>query len=186
MAKKLTISISEYDDDVKNIIVPALQGGQDVTYKKYSTLPDLGEYSGENKYPLTLVGHANGISFKTGIGLGDRVDGSVVAEKLLSKNLKASTFPFCLIAGCSAAADKSKGLYITIGNKLGIPTIASSTVVSIGRTGEDITLTPQSSGVWRVYFPETEERYELQVSGRCDSIRDLLDKQEFKCKLGIA
>jgi hypothetical protein len=185
MGKKLTISISEYDEDVKNLIVPALQGGKDVTFKKYSTLSDLGDYTGDDIYPLILVGHANGLSFKTGIGLGDRVDGQAVAEKLLSKNLKASTFPFCLIAGCSGAADKTKGLYITIAKALGIPVVASSTVVSIGRPAEDITLTPQNSGTWRVYFPKFEEYCDLYGPARTEFIRDVLDKQEFKCKLGV-
>lgn len=184
MAKKLTISISEYDSDIKDIVVPALQGGVDVTLKKYSTLPDLSTYEGENKYPLTLLGHANALTFRIGVGLTDRVNGKDVAEHLLSKNLKASTFPFCLIAGCKGAEDKKSGLYITIGNILKIPTIASSTNVKISNVGEELYLTPQSSGVWRVYFPESEERFELTTS-RCDAIRALLDKQEFKCKLGV-
>jgi len=186
MAKrKLTISISEYDDDIRNIVVPALQGGHNVTYKRYSNLPDLGDYSGEGDYPLTLLGHANELNFKTGAGLGDRVDGATVAKTLLQKNLKASTFPFCLIAGCSGAADKVNGLYITIGKALSIPTVASSTPIKISRTGGDISLQPQNGGVWRVYFPQSDERYELHVRGRCDAIRTALDGQEFKCKLGV-
>ena len=185
MAKKLTISISEYDSDIKEIAIPALQGGLDVTLKKYSTLPDLGTYEGDSKYPLTLLGHANALTFKTGIGLGDRVDGKTVADNLIAKNLKANTFPFCLIAGCSGAADKKAGLYITIGNILKIPVVASSTNIRISRAGEELHLTPQSSGVWRVYFPDSEERYEL-TTGRCEAIRAILDKQEFKCKTGVA
>jgi hypothetical protein len=184
MAKKLTISISEYDSDIKDIVVPALQGGVDVTLKKYSTLPDLSTYEGDNKYPLTLLGHANALTFKTGVGLGNRVNGKDVADNLIAKNLKANTFPFCLIAGCSGAADKKAGLYITIGNILKIPVIASSTNIKISRVGEELYLTPQSSGVWRVYFPESEERFEFTTS-RCDAIRALMDKQEFKCKLGV-
>jgi len=186
MAKrKLTIAISEYDDDIKKVVVPMLQGGLDVTYKKYSKLPDLGEYTGDSVYPLTLVGHANGTNFKTGIGLGDRVDGVTLAKKLLDKNLKASTFPFCLIAGCSGAESKTKGLYITIGKALSIPTVASSTPIKISRTLGEISLQPQNKGVWRVYFPQSDERYELQIQGRCDAIRSILASQEFKCKLGI-
>lgn len=183
--RKLTISISEYDEDIKNIVAPALQGGLDVTFKKYSNLPDLSDYTGGDKYPLTLVGHANGVSLKTGVGLGDRVDGDTVADQLTAKGLDASTFPFCLIAGCSGAASKADGLYIKIADKLGIPTVASSTPIKISRAGEKVTLTPQSSGCWRVYFPSSEERFELSVSGRCDSIRSLLEKQEFQCHLGV-
>lgn len=184
MAKKLTISISEYDDDIKNIVAPALNGGLDVTFKKYSTLSDLSAYEGEAKYPLTLVGHANGLGFKTGIGLGDRIDGKTVAEYLLKKNLKVSTFPFCLIAGCSAASDKVKGLYVVLAKSLQIPVVASSTAVKMARVGETVELIPQNAGVWRVYFPADDERYDL-TAARCNDIRSILDKQEFKCKLGV-
>jgi hypothetical protein len=153
MAKrKLTIAISEYDSDIKNVVVPALQGGLDVTYKKYSKLPDLGEYTGDSVYPLILVGHANGVNFKTGMALADRVDGIIRAKKLLTNNLKASTFPFCLIAGCSGAEDKKRGFYISIGKELSIPTVASSTPIKISRTAGDISLIPQNSGIWRVFF----------------------------------
>lgn len=185
MAKKLTLSISEYDDDIKTIVAPALNGGLDVTFKKYSTLPDLTAYEGEGKYPLTLVGHANGLGFKTGIGLGDRIDGTAVADHLLKRNLKVATFPFCLIAGCSAASDKVNGLYVVLAKSLGMPVVASSTAIKMSRVGENVELIPQNSGVWRVYFPADDERCEL-TTARCNDIRGILDKQEFKCKLGVA
>jgi len=185
MPTKLTISISEYDEDIKKVVVPALQGGLHIAYKKYSKLQDLNQYTGGSKYPLTLLGHANEQTFKTGLSIGERVNGESVADYLLAKKLQASTFPFCLIAGCSGASNKLDGLYIKIANKLSIPTVASSTPIKISRTGEKINLQPQKSGIWRVYFPKSDERYSLHVSGRCDFINEILDKQEFNCMQGI-
>lgn len=184
--KKLTIAISEYDTDIRDIVAPALNGGLDVTFKKYSKLPDLGEYEGGSKYPLTLVGHANGKNMK--VGIQSYASGKDICEALLGKNLDPSTFPFCLIAGCNAGEGGEDGLYAVIAEKLNIPVVASTTAIRMGRSGGNVELTPQSGGRWRVCMPSVGGMtfYTLHSAAACQFINDILDTQEFKCKAGVA
>lgn len=184
-AKKLTIAVSEYDTDIRDIIAPALNGGLDITFKKYSNLPDLSDYPGGDKYPLTLVGHANGQNMKTGIMT--YVSGNQICDDLLQKNLAPSTFPFCLIAGCSAGSGGEDGLYAVIAEKLKIPVVASTTAISMGRTGAHVELTPQSGGRWRVCIPNVGgiNFYSLHTAAACNFINEILEQQEFKCKEGV-
>ncbi len=184
--RKLTIAISEYDTDIKTVVAPALQGGLDVTYKKYSTLSSLADYEGGDKYPLTLVGHANQLNFKT--GPTTYISAETVADELLGKNLDPQTFPFCLVAGCNGANVQGgvamNALFVKLGDKLKIPVVACTKAVSISRDAGNVFLTPQDSGHWRVYYPSVGggDIYSLHTTGRCKDILAHMENQEFKCK----
>ena len=180
---KLIIPLSDYDERIKDLVTPAIGALDKVAYKRYSRGQDLSGYEGDSKYPLTLVGHANELNFKTGIM--EYTSGAEVAKTLIERGLKATTFQFCLLAGCRGAhLSKRDGLFVKVGDELGIPVVASTTSVSMGRVSSEITLTPIDEGGWRVYYPETSEIFNLGAS-RCSTIKDTLDSFAFKCKLGV-
>ena len=184
MAGTLIIGVTKNDARIGERVFGVVNGLDNTALKLLWKTDDFGSFDGGGKYPLTLVGHANVSNFVAEYGGGTSyssyISGDHVANELLAKNLRAKTFPFCLIAGCHAAASASRsGLFINVGDILQIPVIASTTPVALGGKGEFLQMTPQDGGLWKVYYPEEMSVFELNAE-RCAETKAALVSYVFR------
>ncbi len=127
---------------------------------------DLADTTGGGTEPLVLLGHANSVNFVVDCsGYSEYMSGEDVAKDLVQRrNLKPVTFGFALLAECKGAEQSKRGgLFVAVGNVLGIPVLGSTTVVSMGKSGSNVTFTPQDKGVWKVYVPTEKTVYRLDA-----------------------
>jgi len=177
------VIVTQSDPRLGQMIQPVLNGLDTVKILKYWNLPEnLHDIDGNHTYPLTLVGHANSHKFTQTYQTYDKISGSQLGNKLKSKELDIKRFPFCLIAGCNAAAgDADDALFAMVGEKLQIPVVASTTQVSMTAKGMYIELKPQDSGCWKVYCPQiTDANPVFKLYDRPD-IQQALSDYQFRC-----
>jgi hypothetical protein len=182
MKGSLIIIVTKSDAEIGGRVF-GFANGLDQTYlKQFWKADDFGSYDGGGTHPLTLVGHANVSNFikdmDTPLGPARYISGDTVANQLIARKLQATTFPFCLIAGCSAAERSGRsGLYINVGDVLGIPVVASTTPMALGARGGAgfLQMTPQDGGIWKVYYPAEQEVQALS-SSRCGEIAAALQR----------
>lgn len=164
MTSALAILITKGDDHL-NRIFQILEGALERT--TYRSSKNLSGITGEDGGPLVLLGHANAMNFIVDrTGWSQYESGSAVVSTLLeSRDLKAPTFGFALLAGCKGAEQVGRnGLFVEVGDGLGIPVIASTTPVAMGQQGTQVTFTPQDGGQWKVYVPSEGTVYGLSAT----------------------
>ena len=134
----LVVWITTGDDRMSDFAI-ALQGVDNQHLTRYKE-GNFGQYDGEGKYPLILVGHANEENFITDYsGWKTYEKASSVASKLVSWGLTPSRFACVLVAGCKGAGILStEGLYIDLGDEIELPVTASSTTVSMALSDGNI------------------------------------------------
>lgn len=179
----LAIKVTKGDADLDKLF-STLEGA--ASLKSYHSSSGFTSYDGAGSHPLVLVGHANMANFIVDESHYPKTyrSGEEVAKNVLGRGLNATSFPFCLLAGCKAAElTKRAGLYVEFGDNLGIPVIASTTEVAMGLTGGQVTLTPQSSGTWKIYYPSEETVYGL-FTPRCQGYVKVLAGISIEIKRG--
>ncbi|WLQ16186.1 hypothetical protein O5O45_09690 [Hahella aquimaris] len=175
MASGLGVLVTSGDSQIGDIF-SALEGALDRTTWRSSTL--LNERNGDGKLPLVLLGHANELRFKT--SANERKTGADVVNHLVTtRKLTPSKFGFVFLAGCRGAHTNREGLYIDVGNAIGLPVLASTTSVSMGRSGSKVSFTPIEKGEWKVYYPDEGVVYNLRLE-RCKHFRDVLASVEIQ------
>jgi hypothetical protein len=184
VGQRLFVAITQNDDDFQKIISVMSTAG-DVICKRLWSKPDLGSYSGGNEHPLVLFGHANTTNFirdmKVRDAVGRYIGGQEIVKQLKSCNLQISSFPFCFLVGCSTAGKTGNtGLFVTVAQLLGIPTVGSTTDVQFSLQDNYYKVTPESGGTWRVYMPGGEDSTYGLVTPRCDPIRTKLEDYLFR------
>lgn len=177
----LVIWVTKNDQRMRDFAV-ALQGVDNQHLTRYKER-DFGKYDGSGTYPLILVGHANEENFITDYsGWKTYESPSSIASNLKSWGLAPSRFSCVLIAGCKAAGKLStEGLYIGLGDELNLPVTGSSTTVSMELNDGNISLTPQDSGEWKVYFPSEKTVYKLDAQ-RSSGVSSAIGGSIFQCQ----
>lgn len=161
-------------DDQLNEIFSALEGILDRTLWKSTGM--LNEKNGDGTEPVVLVGHANELRFKT--SFTERKSGDEIVTHLVTdRKLAPSKFGFVFLAGCKGANTNKAGLYIEIGNAIGLPVLASTTSVSMGQAGGKVTFKPIEHGEWKVYYPNEGVVYRLGLD-RCKHMKEALAKYD--------
>ena len=176
----LVIWVTKGDSRMRDFAI-ALQGVDNQHLTRYKE-GDFGQYDGENKYPIILVGHANEENFITDYsGWKTYEKASAIAKNLVSWGLTPSRFSCVLVAGCKGAGKLSTdGLYINLGDEIKLPVAASSTTVSMALADDNIALSPQDSGEWKVYFPSEGTAYKLNAT-RSSGVSGAIGRSIFQC-----
>ncbi len=186
MAKQLIVFVTRNDPRLQERIAHVGTAAPDPAVRKLWDNPSLGSLDGGGQNPLVLFGHANTSQFVDDYTATPRtyLAGGDVAARLKVNGLKASTFPFCVIAGCSSAGDKGKtGLFVNVGDGLQLPTLGSTTSVRLRAKSDHLLMTPEGGGKWKVYFPDEQIVYLLSTP-RCQQIREALSNYVFRADLG--
>ena len=169
MSSGLGVLVTSGDDEI-NTIFGALEGALDRTTWKSSSM--LNNKDGGGTKPIVLLGHANAQRFKT--TSTERKPGADIVSRLVDeRKLVPSKFGFVFLAGCQGANTNKDGLYIDIGNAINRPVIGSTTSVSMGQSGTQVTFRPINSGDWKVYYPDEGVVYQLDML-RCKYMRETL------------